>query len=144
MTPTAPLRTALRILIDEPVPDGGADEDTLFSNPEIDQLLSGADDLYVAAGAGWRLKAGRVVSTSVGELTETAVGAERYRFVDPATRAKLAQDMAEMYDQRSPLGVSTILSVIEPNVLGAGVPLADCDVSRLVVYDACGNWYRYP
>lgn len=141
MQPTPALRTALRILIDEPVPDGGADEDTLFANDEIDGLLSAADDLYAAAGSGWRLKAGRVVSASAGEITESAVGAERYRFVDPATRAKLAADMAAMYDQRSPFGGSQLLSVVEPNVLGYPLDVCCVDVSRYLAVDACGRYW---
>lgn len=140
MQPSQQLRTALRVLVDETVPDGGADEDTLFANAEIDQLLTDAENMNEAAAAAWTLKAGRVVSTE--DVTETAVGAERYRFVDPATRATLAQSMADMYARRAPDGGSRILSVIEPDVLGACEPVVCCDVSRLICYDASGRWYR--
>lgn len=50
----------LRLLLDEPIPEGGLADDTLFSEQDITNLLAlGDGDVERAAYEGWRMKAAK-------------------------------------------------------------------------------------
>jgi hypothetical protein len=138
VTPTPALRDDLRELLDEQIPAGGADSDTLFPDAELDAVLRAVDYLELAAAELWSRKAGRVMRD---DLSEIAVGAERYRAVDPVKRAEHARTMAEMYAQRAPAGGSSLVSVEPPDVLGSRAAAADVDVSRLLWGVGVGPWW---
>lgn len=139
MQPTEALREQLRGLLDEQIPEGGSDADTLFTDAEIDALLRAYQDLNLAAAQGWSQKAGRVMRD---DLQEIAVGAERYKAISPVDKATHARQMAEMYAQQAPRGGSTIVSIDPPNVLGIEDPLACADVSRLYGWTCAGRGVR--
>lgn len=50
----------LRQLLGESIPAGGVDEDTLFSDDMIDDILTRYPDIYEAAAEGWRIKAAKL------------------------------------------------------------------------------------
>lgn len=54
----------LRARLGEDIPSGGADEDTLFSDEEIDDLLNTTSSLDAAISEGWEVKAARLASLS--------------------------------------------------------------------------------
>lgn len=55
--------TRLRDLLGEPIPEGGTEADTLFTDQRIEDFLSIANgDLDRAAFEGWRAKAGQLAN----------------------------------------------------------------------------------
>lgn len=99
MTPTEELRSRLRKIIDESVPVGGTDGDTRFSDADINELLSDAENVYLAASEGWTLKAGKMQS-ELGVLTETQAGDERHKRVDLSTVRNYCIGMARIYAEK--------------------------------------------
>lgn len=117
MTPTPELRTKLRKLLDERIPEDGSDTDTRFSDADIDELLIDATNIYEAAAAGWTLKAG-IFQRELGQIESYAVGQERYDMRKLQDMASYALKMAEAYSRMavSCLG-SVILKFKPPEVL---------------------------
>lgn len=118
MTPTDKLRSKLRRLLDEKIPDGGADEDTRFLDEEIDDLLEEARSVYAAAAAGWTEKAG-MYQREMADLEQTTTGQETYRLTSLRDRLAYALKMAETYTGMAgdETGGSRILKVTKPEVL---------------------------
>lgn len=56
MEPTVTLRSQLRRKVGEPIPEGGSDEDTMFSDARIDELLQESNSLNQAIVSGWEDK----------------------------------------------------------------------------------------
>ena len=117
MTPTPELRTKLRKLLDERIPEGGSDADTRFTDADIDELLSEAANIYGAAAAGWTLKAG-MLQRELGQIESYAVGQERYDMRKLQDMVNYALKMAETYSRMavSRMG-SVILKFKPPEVL---------------------------
>lgn len=65
----------LRQLLGEDIPDGGTDEDTMFTDQEIIDLLDSNPDVERAAYEGWRAKAARFAS-----LVDTTEGNSQKKF----------------------------------------------------------------
>lgn len=118
MTPTAELRTRLRKLLDERIPDGGSSDDTRFSDEDLDELLEDASTMYGAASVGWTMKAG-MYQREMADIEETGAGEERYRLTPLKARMEYAINMSALYAQKDKgiTGGSRIMKVTAPEVL---------------------------
>jgi len=117
MTPTEELRTKLRKLLDERIPEGGSDVDTRFLDADIDELLIDAANIYEAAAAGWTLKAG-MFQRELGQIESYSVGQERYDLRKLKDMLEYALKMAETYSRMAASSMgSLILKFTPPEVL---------------------------
>ena len=117
MTPTPELRTKLRKLLDERIPEGGSDADTRFWDADIDELLIDATNIYGAAAAGWTIKAS-MFQREAGQIQSYSVGQERYEMSDPKDLMEYALKMAETYSRMASSSMgSMILKFKPPEVL---------------------------
>lgn len=89
----------LRSLLGESVPTDGTDEDTMFSNAEITDLLQRSDNVDDALAEGWKIKAGRLST-----LVDTVEGASRRAMSDAHLHA---MKMVEFYTTKDPARVRT-------------------------------------
>ena len=87
----------LRRLLGEPIPDGGSEDDTLFSEDEIQSLLSSNPGIERAAFEGWRMKAAALTN-----LVDTTEGNAQRKFGQLLDNAL---DMVRLY-QRSSTGAT--------------------------------------
>ena len=113
MTPTPELRTKLRKLLDERIPEGGSDADTRFSDADVDELLSEAANIYGAAAAGWTLKAA-MFQREAGQIQSYSVGQERYDLAKAKDMLEYALKMAETYSKLSASATGSIVLRFEP------------------------------
>lgn len=67
----------LRELLGERIPAGGTDADTLFSDDQIDDLLTRNATMNEAAHEGWRIKA-----AELSDLVDTAEGTSKRAMSD--------------------------------------------------------------
>ncbi|AYO30809.1 hypothetical protein D2962_09475 [Biomaibacter acetigenes] len=117
MTPTPELRTRLRKLLNEVIPQGGSETDTRFLNADLDTLLIEAVNIYSAATAGWTMKAG-MLQQELGQIEQYSVGEETYKVVNLTTAINAALKMAETYSRMAASGMgSMILRITPPEVL---------------------------
>ncbi len=117
MTPTPELRTKLRKLLDERIPEGGSDADTRFSDADIDELLTDASNIYAAAAEGWTRKAA-MVQREIGQIKSYSVGQEKYDMADLTSLLEYALKMAETYSRMAASSMgSMILKFKPPEVL---------------------------
>lgn len=118
MTPTDELRQELRELLDEAIPAGGTEDDTRFTDVQLNTLLSQASNIYAAASEGWTRKAG-MLARELGQIDEYSVGQERYRIMNLQTAINGALAMARQYANmaRSVSGGSIIVKLTGPEVL---------------------------
>ncbi len=122
MVPTDDLRTELRELCDEQIPEGGSDADTRLSAAQVDRLLTRAQNIYLAASEAWILKAA-MMQRELGHLQETAAGDERTRRVDLQAALQYCMAMADAMKQvgQAEAGAtagSRVLELEPPDVLG--------------------------
>lgn len=96
MTPSEELRTRLRKYLNEPIPPDGMEDDTRFSNEDLDEMLLEASNVYESAAFGWLLKAG-MYQDEMGDVERTVTGQEQYQFVRLQERLKYAQEMHSHY-----------------------------------------------
>lgn len=113
MIPTPELRTKLRKLLDERIPDGGSDADTRFLDADLDELLVEATNIYEAAAAGWTLKAG-MFQRELGQIESYAVGQERYDMRKLKDMLDYALKMAETYSRMATSGMGSMILRIQP------------------------------
>ncbi len=116
MTPTADLRSKLRLYIDEIIPNGGTDTDTRFTEAELDDILSEAADIYSAASEAWFRKAARAMSER-GGLEENSAGDERHKFVSIEAYRDHCLQMSSVY-ARMAGSRSRVMAFEPPDVLG--------------------------
>jgi hypothetical protein len=119
MTPTADLRTKLRKLINETIPIGKTEDETLFSDEEINDLITEAASIEAAAAEGWTQKAGKL-QTGEPATEGYSAGQETYKLTSLKDRVKMCLDMAAHYRQlaierRGKMG-SLMLHVERPEV----------------------------
>jgi hypothetical protein len=114
MVPTPELRTKLRKLINERIPDGKSDADTNFLDSELNELLESASNIYGAAKAGWTMKAGMLQ-----EKTESySIGQEKYDMTSLKDQLSHALAMAEQYSSMAKSSSSgMIFKLSKPEVL---------------------------
>ena len=113
MTPTPELRTKLRKLLDERIPEGGSDADTRFTDADIDELLTDASNIYEAAATGWTLKAG-MLQRELGQIESYAVGQERYDLRKLKDMLGCALKMAETYSRMAASSMGSMVIRIQP------------------------------
>jgi hypothetical protein len=97
MVPTDELRTKLRRLVDESIPAGGTDGDTRFLDTEIDDILTGSENVLYAASQGWTEKAGKI-GDELGQMVETQAGDERHKRVALKDALEYCLGMAKVYE----------------------------------------------
>lgn len=84
----------LRQLLGEEIPEGGSEDDTMFTDAEITGFLEGDGGVVErAAYSGWRVKAARLAS-----LVDTTEGNSQKKFSQLFDNA---QDMLKMYSRSS-------------------------------------------
>ena len=113
MTPTTELRTKLRKLLDERIPEGGSDTDTRFLDADMDELLIEAANIYEAAAAGWTLKA-TMFQREAGQIQSYSVGQERYEMSNPKDLMEYALKMAETYSRMAASGMGSVILKFKP------------------------------
>jgi hypothetical protein len=108
--------TPLRKLINEVIPPGGVEEDTHFTDAELESLLNDKQNLYLAASLAWTIKAGLYQ----GQIESYKVGNESYDVTKLKDQVEHALKMSERYAEMArAAGVSggVIISVRPPEVL---------------------------
>lgn len=118
MTPTPELRTKLRKLLNEVIPEGKSDTDTRFTDAELDELLGESGNIYAAASTGWTIKAGLLQ----GQIESYSAGQEKYDMTSLKDQLSHSLAMAEQYGKMAknlPGGYSggIIVKVTPPEVL---------------------------
>ncbi len=96
MIPSEGLRTRLRKLLDERIPEGGTVADTRFSDEDLDELLAEARCIYSAATAGWTLKAG-MYQREMEDLEAYSLGDRSEKLTALKDRQEYALSMASQY-----------------------------------------------
>jgi hypothetical protein len=132
MTPTDDLRLTLRMNLDEVIPPGGTDADTMFTDAEIDNLLSQSQTIEEASWRGWVLKGMRVAMSAVGGLETAQMGSENFRWASASDFLDLAKQMAGYWWDQIPTGMTPdvggtgiILSIAPVPMPGINVPVGD-------------------
>lgn len=118
MTPTKELRTRLRKLLDERIPEGGSDADTRFTDEDLDELLTEAANVFGAASTGWTMKAG-MFQAEMGDVERMTLGQETEQLVSLKDRLEYALKMADKYAAMSKASSagSVMLRLAPPGVL---------------------------
>lgn len=96
MTPTDALRTRLRKLLDERIPEGGTDADTRLLDEDLDELLLEAANVFGAAAMGWTMKAG-MYQSEMGDVERLTLGQETEQLISLKDRLTYALAMADKY-----------------------------------------------
>jgi len=96
MTPTDALRTRLRKLLDERIPEGGSATDTGFADNDLDELLSESASVFGAAAMGWTMKAG-MLQSEMGDVERLTLGQETEQLVSLRDRLTYALAMSDKY-----------------------------------------------
>jgi hypothetical protein len=96
MTPTDALRTRLRKLLDERIPEDGSAADTGFTDDDLDELLLESASVFGAAAMGWTMKAG-MLQSEMGDVEQITAGQESERLVSLKDRLEYALTMAGKY-----------------------------------------------
>lgn len=131
MDPTDTLRRVLRGNLEERIPPGGSQTDTLFANDEIDELLIDSGSIEEASWRGWLRKGLRVLQP--GTLVSANMGSETFKFQDPAALQKIAQGQADYWYGLIPPGDvpasvvpgSRVIEVAGPVLPGINAPATD-------------------
>lgn len=89
MTPTDSLRTKLRMLLNDR-------DSKIFTDTDIDSLLTDADCIYCAASVGWMMKA-TMQESNVDNPNVYQVGQERYQYSTITDMSNLCYKNAEKY-----------------------------------------------
>jgi len=113
MTPTPELRTKLRKLLDERIPENGSDADTRFSDTDLDELLVEATNIYEAAATGWTMKAA-MFQRELGQIESYSVGQERYDMRKLQDMVNYALKMAETYSRMAASRMSSVILKFKP------------------------------
>lgn len=83
----------LRSLLGEEIPEGGSEDETLFTDEKIAELLASNSELERAAYEGWRIKAAKLSS-----LVDTTEGNAQRKFGQLLDNAL---DMVKIYQRSS-------------------------------------------
>lgn len=139
MTPTDDLRLTLRMNLNEMIPEGGTDADTMFLDAEIDNLLIQSKTIEEASWRGWVVKCMRLAEASLsgggggGALVQAQMGSEQFKWSEP-TQADISsgcQDIVKYWWDQIPLGTAPsigggarILTIAQVPIPGINVPSA--------------------
>lgn len=114
MTPTAGIRTRLRKLINEVIPESGTEGDTKFSDAELDVILEEAVDIWSASSTGWLMKAALLTK----DIESYSVGNESYNLTKLRDELEHATTMQKKYAAMGGSQSSYVLTVKRPDILG--------------------------
>lgn len=107
----------LRLLIDERIPSGKTEEDTLFTDAELQAILSEANnDLYSATAKLWMIKAGIVEH----EIQSYKIGEESITYQKLQERYSKCVELANHYANQAKsnsVAYSTAYKIQKPDVL---------------------------
>ncbi|OKP91322.1 hypothetical protein [Paenibacillus sp. P32E] len=93
MEATAQLRIRLRKLLNERIPEGGTEDNTNFTDFDLDTLLTESDSLDSAVAKGWTEKAGLLQA----DIESYSIGSEKYDLTSLKDRLAHALAMAKQY-----------------------------------------------
>lgn len=117
MEPSIVLRTRLRKLLNEVIPAGGSENNTNFTDAELDLILTESVDLNAAASSGWMEKAGLLQ----GDIESYTTGNESYDLTSLKDKLNHALSMAKQYAEMSAAAAKmtsgVMLRVCPPKVL---------------------------
>ena len=113
MTPTAELREELRELLDEVIPEGETENDTRFTDAQLDRLLSKNRNIYAAAAEGWTRKAA-MFQREIGQIKSYSVGQEKYDMADLTSLLEYALKMAETYSRMAASRMGSVILKFKP------------------------------
>jgi hypothetical protein len=113
MTPSAELRTRLRKLLSEKIPEGRTEADTRFLDSELDDLLKEASNIYGAASKGWAMKAA-LLQDELGQIEQYSVGQETYKKINLSTAIDSALKLAKQYSDMARSGGSGMIFKVKP------------------------------
>ena len=129
MTPTDDLRLTLRMNLDETIPPGGTDADTLFTDAEIDNLLMQSQTIEEASWRGWVIKGIRMAMATAGGLVSAQMGSEQFKWSDPSDLLDFCKQMAQYWYDQIPAGMAPavgsgarILTIADVPMPGINVP----------------------
>jgi len=95
MLPSEELRSKLRKMLNETIPEGGSETDTNFADWELNDLLAPANNIYIAASMGWTIKAGLLKE----RIENYKVGQESYDKTSLKDMVDFALKMAKQYTE---------------------------------------------
>lgn len=127
MIPTEELRTELREMLDEVIPDGGTESNTRFTNDQLDKLLNKTQNINETAAAGWKLKAAWAMSER-GGLEVSQAGDEKHQFVKLTEYRDHCLSMAKMFAEMIPGGGSRLFALDTTDEI---TPINE-DISRIL------------
>jgi hypothetical protein len=113
MTPTAELREELRELLDEVIPEGGTENDTRFTDAQLDRLLGKNRNIYAAAAEGWTRKAA-MFQREIGQIQSYSVGQEKYEMTKAKDLLEYALAMAETYKNMAASSIGSVVLRFKP------------------------------
>lgn len=93
MIPTFSLRERLRKLINDPLPPTGSEKQPIFSDEELDDVLSESETIYQAASVLWSMRAALIQS----QIESYSIGDEKYEYTSMKDQYTYALKMAETY-----------------------------------------------
>jgi hypothetical protein len=93
MEATTELRTRLRKLLNERIPEGGTEASTNFTDFDLDTLLTESDNLDSAVAKGWTEKAGLLQA----DIESYSIGSEKYDLTSLKDRLNHALAVAKQY-----------------------------------------------
>jgi hypothetical protein len=131
-------RVYLRSILDESIPTGGTEVDTLFTNAQLDDILSRWPSINYAAAVGWAIKAGKVA-----DLIDIDESGSKRRLSQKHTSALR---MADFYMKLAGADSASIAAAVR--VVGQPVnPYArhrqPVPIENIVVQQAGGVWISY-
>jgi len=87
--------TWLRKVLNEPIPAGGTEADTFFTNAELTAMLEAhGGNKYFAAAEGWTMKAAAIQTEGLQAYT---VGNEHYTYADKDKQYRQAMELSQFY-----------------------------------------------
>lgn len=150
MTPTDDLRLTLRMNLNEVIPPGGSDTDTLFLDAEIDNLLTQSQSIEEASWRGWVIKGMRLamdaMSSTGGGLVSAQMGAEQFKWAEASITDlfDLCKQMAQYWWDRIPAGMAPSLGGGGARILTiATVPIPGVNAPSAVPSDPQDPWIGY-
>lgn len=93
----------LRLLTDERIATGQTEDDTNFTNAELQSIIDGAscsDDVFCAAAEVWQVKAG-LLNSQMNNIASYTLGDESVKYTGLQAQYQHAIAMAEKYRQKA-------------------------------------------
>jgi hypothetical protein len=111
VTPTDDLRLTLRMNLDETITPGGTDADTMFTDVEIDNLLTQSQTIEEASWRGWVVKCMRLTLQALesggGALVQFQMGSEQFKWSEGGSGnvGDICKSMIEFWWNQIPAGM---------------------------------------